>query len=99
MFRTVSPGTDVRRAIVDLESSVTIEYILEVPPVRLLTVDGFDTEVFPYTTDIPLLNRWGQPLLFGPGSIHVAHTDSEKIGEAEALDAVKYYQRLVKQLR
>ena len=58
---------------------VAIEHVLEVPPVRLTTVPGFDTAVFPYTTDIPFLSRWGQPLLFGPGSIHVAHTAEEFI--------------------
>ncbi len=47
------------------------------PPVRLTTVPGFDSAVFPYTTDIPFLPRWGEPLLFGPGSIHVAHTADE----------------------
>lgn len=98
MFRTVSPGTDVRRAIVDLESTVTIEHILEVPPVRLVTVDGFDTEVFPYTTDIPLLHRWGQPLLFGPGSIHVAHTAHEFINVSDLRSAVTGYVTIVQEL-
>ena len=39
---------------------------------RLKTVPGFETAVFPYTTDIPFLDRWGEPLLFGPGSIDAA---------------------------
>jgi acetylornithine deacetylase len=77
MFRTVSDVADVRRAIAHLEPQVTIEHVLEVPPVRLTTVPAFDRAVFPYTTDIPFLDRWGQPLLFGPGSIHMAHTADE----------------------
>jgi acetylornithine deacetylase len=74
MFRTVGEGADVRTAIAPIEARVSIEHILEVPPVKMRTVPGFETAVFPYTTDIPLLAAWGEPLLFGPGSIHVAHT-------------------------
>ena len=67
MFRTVNEAADLGRAIATLERRVAVEHILEVPPVRLTTVPGFETAVFPYTTDIPFLSRWGQALLFGPG--------------------------------
>lgn len=91
MFRTVSEGEGIRRAMAALEESVQVEHLLEVPPVRLATVPGFDTAVFPYTTDIPFLNRWGQPLLFGPGSIHTAHTADEFVSLAELSAAVDHY--------
>jgi acetylornithine deacetylase len=91
MFRTVSDAAAVRQAISALERRVTIEHVLEVPPARLLTVPGFDTAVFPYTTDIPFLDRWGQPVLYGPGSIHVAHTADEFIEIAEQQAAVDGY--------
>jgi acetylornithine deacetylase len=61
---------------------VSVEEVLRVPPIRMHTVPGFETHVFPFTTDVPLLDRWGAPLLFGPGSFLVAHTD----GEFVALD-------------
>ena len=61
------------------------------PPVRMKTVPGFETAVFPYTTDIPFLGAWGQPLLFGPGSILDAHGANEKIGKKELMDAVTTY--------
>jgi acetylornithine deacetylase len=51
-----------------------------------------------YTSDIPLLDRWGTPLLFGPGSIHVAHTPDEFIEVAELRAAVDAYQRIVRAL-
>jgi acetylornithine deacetylase len=69
-----------------------------VPPVRLTTVPGFETAVFPYTTDIPFLDRWGQPLLFGPGSIHAAHTADEYIDIAELSAAVGSYVAIARQL-
>jgi acetylornithine deacetylase len=54
--------------------------------------------VFPYTTDIPFLSAWGQPLLFGPGSVHVAHTDHEHVSISELHAAVDSYERIVKGL-
>ena len=91
MFRTVSDGAQIRQAIASLEQRVQIEHILEVPPVRLTTVPGFDAAVFPYTTDIPFLAKWGEPLLFGPGSIHTAHTADESVSLAELSAAVDHY--------
>jgi acetylornithine deacetylase len=98
MFRTVSDAASVRRAIAPLEDRVAIEPIIEVPPVRLATVPGFDTAVFPFTTDIPFLARWGRPLLFGPGSIHVAHTADEYISIAELHAAVGHYASIAREL-
>jgi acetylornithine deacetylase len=98
MFRTVGDGGHVRAAIASLESRVSIEHVLEVPPVKLKTVAGFETSVFPYTTDIPFLEAWGQPLLFGPGSIHVAHTADEFMSIAELHAAVDSYVRIAKGL-
>ena len=65
---------------------------------RLTTVPGFDTAVFPYTTDIPFLDRWGEPLLFGPGSIHVAHTADEFVAIAELSAAADHYVALARAL-
>jgi acetylornithine deacetylase len=98
MFRTVSDAAEVRRAVAPLEGRLAIEHVLEVPPVRLRTVPGFDAEVFPYTTDIPFLGRWGEPLLFGPGSIHVAHTADEHVSIAELSAAANHYVALARTL-
>ena len=98
MFRTVGDAAAVRQAVQSLEARVVIEHLLEVPPVRMITVPGFDAAVFPYTTDIPFLTRWGQPLLFGPGSIHVAHTADEHVSMAELRAAAGHYVTLARQL-
>jgi len=98
MFRTVSDAAEVRRAVAPLERRVAIEHVLDVPPVRLRTVPGFDAAVFPYTTDIPFLPRWGEPLLFGPGSIHVAHTADEFVSIAELTAAAGHYVTLARAL-
>ncbi len=98
MFRTVSDAAEVRTAVAPLESRVAIEHVLEVPPVRMATVPGFDNAVFPFTTDIPFLAGWGQPLLFGPGSIHAAHTADESVSIAELSAAVDHYVTIAKAL-
>jgi acetylornithine deacetylase len=98
MFRTVSDAEEIRRAVRPLESRVLIEDVLEAPPVRMTTVPGFEATVFPYTTDIPFLGAWGQPLLFGPGSIHVAHTADEFISIAELRSAVVDYAAIARHL-
>jgi len=98
MFRTVGDAVDVRRAIAPLERRVAIEDVLGVPPVRMTTVPGFESAVFPYTTDIPFLTEWGQPLLFGPGSVHVAHTAEEFVSIAELHAAVGHYVTIARHL-
>ena len=98
MFRTVSDASLVRTALARLERRVAIEDVLEVPPVRMTTVAGFPAAVFAYTTDIPWLTRWGKPLLFGPGSIHVAHTADEFVSIAELRAASDHYVTIARAL-
>jgi acetylornithine deacetylase len=97
-FRTVGPASEVLERLAPLRSHVSLESVLEVPPVRLHTVPGFESAVFAFTTDIPFLDRWGQPLLFGPGSILVAHTEDEHVEIAEMDAAVDGYTRLARAL-
>ncbi len=98
LFRIVGEGAPVRSALTVVEPLVTIEPVLDIPAVRMHTLPGFETGVFPYTTDIPLLTRWGTPLLLGPGSIHVAHTDDEHVSVDELHQAVELYERIARQL-
>lgn len=98
MFRTVGPGDAVVAALAPLSDLVAIERGLEVPVAHMHLVEGFDTAIFPFTTDVPWLAAWGTPLLFGPGSIHVAHTAGEYIEVAELEAAVDDYVTLVETL-
>lgn len=98
MFRIVGEAAVVRGALAVVEGLVTVEPVYDIPAVRMHTVAGFETAVFPYTTDVPLLGRWGTPLLCGPGSIHVAHTDDEHVAVDELRGAVGLYERLAGRL-
>jgi len=82
-----------------LDDRVEATLVTETPAVHLEALDGFETCVVKYTTDIPKLTNWGKPLLLGPGTIHVAHTLEEHIAKKEITEAVDLYQRLVKQLK
>jgi acetylornithine deacetylase len=75
-----------------------IEFSPHIPAQHFHTVAGFATAPVSYTSDIPLLDRWGTPLLYGPGSIRVAHTPDEHIEIAQLEDAVCGYMRLVRTL-
>ena len=98
MFRTVADIDALRASMTSLTPLVTLEEILDVPPVIMPSVPGFDTATFPYTTDIPFLSNWGTPLLYGPGSIHVAHTDNEHVKIPDLARAVDGYRTLAKYL-
>jgi acetylornithine deacetylase len=99
MFRTVGDVAEIRRLLeASIGSLVRLDDVLVVPPVRLKTVDGFDSAAFSFTTDIPWLDRWGTPLLLGPGSITVAHTDHEHVAIAELHRAAELYESLARTL-
>jgi acetylornithine deacetylase len=96
MFRIVGSADEVLQIAKSLEPLVMVEEVLRVPMVRLHTVPGFSTAVFPFTTDVPLLDRWGTPLLFGPGSFLVAHTADEQVRIDELAEAIDRYQQLAR---
>lgn len=73
--------------------------VLRIPAVHMGALPGLETSVVAFTTDIPAFDgAWGTPYLFGPGSIHVAHTDEERIAKREILAAIDTYQHIVRQL-
>jgi acetylornithine deacetylase len=98
LFRTVGDAETVRAELAVVDGLVTVEPVYDVPAVRMHTLPGFETAVFPYTTDVPLLTGWGTPLLLGPGSIHVAHTAEEHVPIDELRAAVDLYEELALRL-
>jgi acetylornithine deacetylase len=99
LYRLIGPSQDLRRQIIETAGDqVTVDFPLELPFLRLRTVDGLPTMIASFTTDIPKLTNWGEPLLIGPGSIHVAHTDGEFIEKKQLADAIDLYCAIVKRL-
>jgi acetylornithine deacetylase len=95
MIRLVSDADEVLTRVREVAGErVEVHEVVRVPPVRLATIDGFPTSVVAYATDVPALSAWGAPYLFGPGSIHVAHRDDERIEIDELRAAIDAYERL-----
>jgi acetylornithine deacetylase len=98
-YRLVGPSAALRREIEQAVCGLAeAEFVLEIPFVKLKTVAWLPTMVAAFTSDIPGLNHWGEALLMGPGSIHVAHTDGEYIEKAEVLRAVELYCLIAREL-
>jgi acetylornithine deacetylase len=100
MFRLVSDVEPIKKMISEWakKGGADVEFGSHIPAQRFATVPGFETESVAYTSDIPLLSNWGEPFLFGPGSIHVAHTPDEYIDVNELRESVDAYERLAKTL-
>jgi acetylornithine deacetylase len=99
LYRLIGPSRDLRRQILETAGDqAEVTFPLELPFLRLRTVDGLPTMIAAFTTDIPALTNWGEPLLIGPGSIHVAHTDGEFIDKQQLAEAIDLYCTIAKQL-
>jgi acetylornithine deacetylase len=99
MFRLVSDVAPIKKMINDwAKGHADVEFGSHIPAQKFATVPGFETGPVAYTSDIPLLSNWGEPFLFGPGSIHVAHTPDEYIDVEELRASVDSYERLARTL-
>ena len=99
LVRLVGDAGPTRQALAQAAAPhAEVRYTLEIPFVRLRAVEGLPTMIAAFTTDIPALTAWGEPLLLGPGSIHVAHTPGEYIRKQDIWDAVALYVRTAEQL-
>jgi|SRR6185369_16090256 len=100
LFRLVAPSEPLRQEIVSaLGGLVKVEFTLDIPFVRLHKFEGLPTMVAKFTTDIPALSNWGRPLLLGPGSIHVAHTEGEYVEKKQLREAVELYCGVARKLQ
>jgi acetylornithine deacetylase len=99
MVRLVGPSDSTRAALEKAIAGLAeIEYTLEIPFMRFRTMEGMETMVAAFATDIPALTNWGEALLLGPGSIHVAHTPHEKLAKRELFEAIDLYTEIAGRL-
>ena len=99
LYRLVGPSSELRRQIIDaVAGKAEARFILEIPYMEMASVPGIETMIAAFTTDVPALTNWGMPLLIGPGSIHVAHTEGEYIEKKQLLDAVELYANIARYL-
>jgi acetylornithine deacetylase len=99
LVRLVGDSASTRAAIEQAVAGLAeVDFTLEIPFVRMRRLDGLPTMVAAFTTDIPALTNWGEPLLLGPGSIHVAHTPHERLAKKELVDAIDLYANVARRL-
>jgi len=100
MIRLVSDSATTKEALSRAaDGRAELREVIEIPALRMTPIPGYETTVVKFTTDIPAFGgAWGEPLLLGPGTIHVAHTLEERVAKTELLEAVQIYRRLVKDL-
>ncbi|HXA76382.1 MAG TPA: M20/M25/M40 family metallo-hydrolase [Candidatus Acidoferrales bacterium] len=100
LVRLVGDAAPIREAFARAAGQrVELVEILCIPPIRFASVDGMPTTVVSFTTDVPVFGKtWGEPLLLGPGNIHVAHTPDERISKRELSEAIEMYANVVKKL-
>src|SRR3989442_6239579 len=97
LVRTVRGAPEFRNKIEALlRGRCEFEFVRDTPALEMEKLDGFETDVVAFTTDLPNLTRWGRPVLLGPGSITVAHTDHECVRQSDLVRAVDLYCRLVR---
>ena len=95
LIRLTTPRAPIEEALHSvIRGRGEIEVLSCSEPVRMLEVDGFKQKTVRFTTDIPYLTNWGQPLLLGPGSILVAHTKDEFVMKRDLERAVELYTQL-----
>jgi acetylornithine deacetylase len=94
LYRLVAPSEALRRQIVEaVGDRAQVDFVLDIAYMRFRTIPGISTMTASFTTDIPALSNWGEPVLLGPGSILVAHTDDEFLDKRELHEAVDLYVR------
>ncbi len=101
MFRAVAHPDELFKIITGVVGGrAEIKRGFSTAPIHARTVTGMDipTTVARFTTDLPWLTNWGTPLLFGPGSIHDAHTAHEYIRKQDLFDAVDTYAQMARTL-
>jgi acetylornithine deacetylase len=98
-IRLVTDAASVKEVIERaVGNRAEVEYLSTAAPVRMLGLEGFEQCIVRFTTDIPYLTNWGEPLLIGPGSILVAHTSGERIAKRELAHSVELYTEVVRAL-
>ncbi len=99
VIRVVSDLKALKALAVSVLDGVEVEVFSYTPALRMHRIEGFETSIVKYTTDIPKLSNWGRPLLIGPGSIHHAHTVEERIPKRQVREAIGLYAQLARSLK
>ena len=100
LIRIVEDSEPLRRTITEIVGDrCEFVFVRDTPLLLMEKLDGYETDTVAFTTDLPSLTNWGRPLLLGPGSISMAHTERECVQKADLVTAADLYYRLVRDLK
>jgi acetylornithine deacetylase len=100
LIRIVDTSGPLRQKITEITTGrCELDIVRDTPVLLMEKLDGYETDVVAFTTDLPSLTNWGRPLLLGPGSISMAHTERECVRKADLVAAADLYCRLVRDLK
>jgi acetylornithine deacetylase len=88
---------DILQSISDEKTSIS--RVREEMPVEFHFIDGYPGDIAAFSCDAPSLYNLGKCLLYGPGSIKVAHTDNEFINLSDIDRAVTDLKNIYKTLK
>lgn len=101
LIRTVSDNAPLRRQIEGIvagRGSITWTY--DCPLASMFVPEGEESVVVKYCSDVPGFASLGAvPLMYGPGSIHQAHTKDEFVEINQLIKAIDGYVKLFKTLQ
>jgi len=100
LVRTVEDSEPLRKRISEIVGHrCELDFVRDTPLLMMEKLEGYETDIVAFTTDLPSLTNWGRPLLLGPGSISMAHTERECVRKADLVAAANLYYRLVRDLK
>ncbi len=100
LIRIVEDSGAIRKKIVQITAGrCDLDLVRDTPVLMMEKLDGYETDIVAFTTDLPSLSNWGRPLLLGPGSISMAHTERECVRKADLVAAADLYCRMVRDLK
>lgn len=98
MVRVITSQTQIKEMVEEVVAGrVPYNIITGNDPCELTTLEGYETVVVSFNTDIPYLKFNGKALLWGAGSIQDAHTANEYIKVEDLEAAVGIYEQLARQ--
>jgi acetylornithine deacetylase len=97
LWRTGVPIARVLEAVSALargKAELSVAYRSEPVRFRVPRALAKDSPIVSFACDLPLLPRWGQPILVGPGSILDAHASHERVRLSDVAEAAAIYRDL-----
>lgn len=81
------------------DEKISIDKVREEEPFEYYYINGFPGDIAAFSCDGPSLYNLGKILLYGPGSIKVAHTEKEFISIKEIEQAINDLKKIFKTLK